>query len=272
MGRKTLVTFLMIVSVALSASAQQPTQSSGSAAPTSAAASPSGVTKSTASMTPRQVAELRADILVARKMYLQGIAAYEELLKTYPKDAGLLNKIGIAYQEMGRSRDAARFYKQATKADHNFASPLNNLGTVEYEQKKYGKAVKLYRKALATHGDAAIVYSNLGYAYFALQQYPDAMNAFHQAVALDPKIFDRRGNMGSIVQQRTVSDPGLFYFFLAKSYAEAGDAEQCARYLTLARDDGYTQYTTAQSDPAFARVIRDPRIQELLRPAPPTAE
>jgi len=205
-------------------------------------------------------------------MYLQGIAAYEELLKPYPKDAGVLNKIGIAYQEMGSSRDAARYYKQASKADHAFASPLNNLGTVEYEQKKYGKAVKLYQKALEAHGEAATVYSNLGYAYFALQQYPDAMNAFHQAVALDPKIFDRRGNMGSIVQQRTVSDPGLFYFFLAKSYAQAGDAEHCARYLKLARDDGYTQYTTAQSDPAFARVIRDPRVQELLHPDQPAAE
>jgi tetratricopeptide (TPR) repeat protein len=272
MSYKTLVLSLMIGSVAFTAAAQEPAQSPAPPTPTSVAVSPSGTAKSTASMTPRQVAELRADILVARKMYLQGIAAYEELLKTYPKDAGLLNKIGIAYQEMGASRDAARYYKQASKADHNFASPLNNLGTIEYEQKKYGKAVKLYQKALEGHGEAATVYSNLGYAYFALQQYPDAMNAFHQAVALDPKIFDRRGTTGSIVQQRTVSDPGLFYFFLAKSYAQAGDAEHCARYLKLARDDGYAQYTTAQSDPAFARVIHDSRVQELLRPAQPAPE
>jgi tetratricopeptide (TPR) repeat protein len=112
------------------------------------------------------------------------------------------------------------------------------------------------------------VYSNLGYAYFANKQYPEAMNSFQKALALDPTVFDRRGQGGTVVQQRSTPDPGLFYFFVAKTYAQAGDAERAAHYLKLARDDGYAEFLSAQSDPAFARVIKDPGVQEVLHQAP----
>ncbi|MGA9593280.1 MAG: hypothetical protein WBS18_09295, partial [Candidatus Acidiferrales bacterium] len=62
----------------------------------------------------------------------------------------------------------------------------------------------------------------------------------------------------------TSTDPGLFYYFVAKTYAGAGDAEEAAHFLKLARDDGYTGFLSAQTDPAFAKVIKDPRVQEVL--------
>jgi hypothetical protein len=94
------------------------------------------------------------------------------------------------------------------------------------------------------------------------------MDSFQKALALDPTIFDRRGLGGTVVQQRTTTDPGLFYFFVAKTYAQAGDAERAAHYLKLARDDGYEGFLTAQTDPAFARVIKDPALQEVLHEPP----
>jgi tetratricopeptide (TPR) repeat protein len=223
-------------------------------------------------LTPRQIAEMHAQILMARKMYGGAIIIYGDLLKKYPKDAALLNQMGIAYQEMGDDRDAAHCYKKATRADHHFASPLNNLGTIEYEQKRFVKAVTLYMKALAERGDAATVYCNLGYAYFAQKLYPDAMQAFHQALALDARVFERRGGQGSIVQQRSVTDPGLFYFYVAKAYAATGDVEECTHYLKLARDEGYPQFASTQSDPAFAAMAKDPQFKVLFVPEKPVVE
>ena len=52
--------------------------------------------------TPRQIAEMRADILMARKEYSAAAAAYEDILQNEPKNADLLNKTGIAYQQLGR--------------------------------------------------------------------------------------------------------------------------------------------------------------------------
>ena len=55
---------------------------------------------------------------------------------------------------------------------------------------------------------------------------------------------------------------------VAKTYAHTGDAEHAAHYLKLARDDGYTEFLSAQSDPAFSKVIKNPAVQEVLHEAP----
>jgi tetratricopeptide (TPR) repeat protein len=234
--------------------------------PASAAATPDSTANST--LSPRQTAELRADILMARKEYFDAVRAYDQILKNEPNNAELLNKMGVAYQELIDLNRAEHYYKKAMKADKAFASAINNVGTVEYEKKHYGKAVGYYRKALALRTDMATIYTNLGYAYMEDKKYPEAMGAFSQALEIDPTVFDRKGGNGAIVQQRTTTDPGLFYFFVAKSYALAGDAERAAHYLKLSRDDGYKDFATAAKDPAFAKVIKDPRVQEVLTVVP----
>lgn len=222
----------------------------------------------TPQLTPREAAELHADLFMARKEYPDAVRAYQRLLATDRDNAQVLNKMGVAYQEMLDLRSAEKYYKKAMKADKTFASAVNNAGTVEYEKKHYGKAVKYYEKALKIRTDMATVYTNLGYAYFEEKNYLDAVLSFRQALQIDPTVFDARGEGGAIVQQRSTTDPGLFYFFVAKSYALAGDAEHAAHFLKQARDDGYKEFSSASKDPAFAKVIKDPRVQAVLTVAP----
>jgi tetratricopeptide (TPR) repeat protein len=281
MSRNLILSGLLFAMAAWCASARQAPVAGQPAPPAtiSAAAPPSQVSASSSAgqsvktaLTPRQIAEMHAQIMMARKMYGGAIIIYAGLLKQYPKDAGLLNQMGIAYQEMGADRDAGHYYKKAIRADRHFASPLNNLGTIEYEQKRFAKAMKLYQKALAERGDAPTVYCNLGYAYFAQKLYSDAMHSFNQALALDPQVFEHRGGEGSLVQQRSVTDPGLFYFYVAKAYAATGDAEHCTHYLKLARDEGYAQFASVQKDPAFAALAKDPRFKLLFVSEKPVVE
>lgn len=222
----------------------------------------------TSQLSPRETAELRADILMARKEYTEAIRSYDDILKTAPNDAELLNKMGVAYQELIDLNRAEHYYKRAMKADKKFASPINNAGTVEYEKKHYGKAVGYYKKALELRADMATIYTNLGYAYIEDKRYPEAMASFQKALEIDPTVFDNKGGSGAVVQQRSSSDPGLFDFFVAKSYALVGDAEHAAHYLKRARDEGYKDFANAAKDPAFAKVIKDPRVQEVLTVAP----
>jgi tetratricopeptide (TPR) repeat protein len=219
-------------------------------------------------MTPRQIAELQGDILMARKEFASAVAAYAKILETDPKSPQVLNKVGVAFQQLGDLNKAERYYKKAVHADKNFSSAINNCGTVEYEKKHFGKAITLYKKALEYHSEMATLYSNLGYAYFGNKEYPQAMSTFARALALDPEIFERKGTGGSVIQQRTATDPGMFYFFVAKTYAQNGNAERAAHYLKMARDDGYSNFLSAQTDSAFARVIKDPRVQEVLQVPP----
>jgi tetratricopeptide (TPR) repeat protein len=225
---------------------------------------------SPAPMTPRQVAEMRADLLMARKDYSEAALAYQRLSEQEPKDPELLNKIGIAYQQLGQDTLAEHFYKKAMHADNKFGPAVNNLGTIEYSRQRFGKAIKYYKKAVDVGGDSlAPVYTNLAYAYCGVKLYPQAMQAFGKALALDPNIFEPKGAAGSLVQHRTATDPGTLYFLVAKSYAKLGDAEHTARYLKLARDDGYKNYLAAEKDPDFARVIKDPQVQDVLHRRPP---
>jgi len=271
MSRVTLFAIPLVFVVACPAFAQQtPTKVSDTSTNSSVAGSSNSTPtpRPFSSLSPREAAEMRADILMARKEYSDAASAYVQILVNDPRNAQLMNKIGVAYQQLGDLDRSERFYKRAMHADKKFASAANNCGTIEYEKKHYGKAISLYSKALDLHSDLPTVYSNLGYAYFADKQYPQAMDSFQKALALDPTIFDRRGLGGTIVQQRTATDPGLFYFYVAKTYAQAGDAERAAHYLKLARDDGYAGFLSAQTDPAFAKVIKDPALQEVLHEPP----
>lgn len=220
-------------------------------------------------MTPRQAAEMRADILVARKEFAAAAEAYEKILATDPKDAALLNKIGMAYQQLGDDRKAEAYYKRSWKADKHYASAMNNLGTVEYGKRHYKNAVKDYENALAVGTDRATIYSNLGYAYCGRKDYPRATAAFEKALAIDPTIFSHHGELGSIFLQRSAPDPGTVYYLMAKSYAKLGDAKETAHYLKLARDAGYKDLHAAEKDASFKRVIDNPEVQQVLRnPAP----
>lgn len=215
-------------------------------------------------VSPRELALSRGDLFMARKDYAEAAKTYKEALKGGSKDAPLLNKIGIAYQQLGELNQADHYYKKAMKADKKFSSAVNNIGTLEYQRRRYGRAIKYYKKALDFNIDLATVYSNLGYAYYGNKQYPQAMDSFGKALTLDPDIFSRRGGVGPILQQRTASDPGMFNFVLAKFYAKSGDAAKAAHYLKLSRDFGYKDFRSAEKDPAFASVIKDPRVQEVL--------
>jgi tetratricopeptide (TPR) repeat protein len=222
--------------------------------------------------TPREDQELQADLMMVRKQYAEAAALYQKLIQQEPRNAVLLNKLGIAYHQQTMLGEAKRYYERAAKADRTYATPHNNIGTIYYQRRDYRKAIRAYKKALQLDPNMAAVYSNLGYAYFGEKHYDEAMDAFHQALALDPTVFDRGRSVGSLLQDRTVSDHGLFYFFLAKSFATMGNGERCAEYLKKARDEGYAGLDSAKTDPAFAGVLKHPAVAEVLQLAPPATK
>jgi len=220
--------------------------------------------------TPKDDLEYRADLFMARKQFSDAAEMYRKALEIEPRNPVLLNKLGIAYHQQSMLEAAKRCYERATKVDRSFASSYNNLGTIQYQRKKYRKAISMYKKAIELRPDMPAVYSNLGYAYFAQKHYEDAMAAFRKALELDPTVFDpNRNTTGSLLQDRSVADKGMFYFFLAKSFAMMGNAERCAHYLKKAFDEGYKNVVAAKTDPAFAAVLKDSSVQEVLQQAQP---
>lgn len=216
---------------------------------------------------PRQLTpEELADILMARKEYREAAFSYKKLADQNPSNPVYWNKLGIALHQQAELSGALKFYQQAVKVNPKYADAQNNIGTIWYQRKKYGKAVRAYERAIKLRSDMAVLYSNLGYAYFGEKKYEESIASFRHALALDPQLFEHSSHGGSLLQDRSVSDRGRFYFLLAKSFAEAGNLERSLVYLRKAKEEGFASMNDVKTDPSFSAVLKLPETQELLAP------
>ena len=227
---------------------------------------------STASANPAEhqiTDEEKGDLYMARKQYREAMDQYRMLCDQNPHNAVFLNKLGIALHQQTALGLALKYYERAVKANPKYADAENNIGTIWYQRKKYGKAVRAYQRAIKMRDDMPVLYSNLGYAYFSQGKYEDSIVAFRTALAKDPQFFERGSSRnGSVLQDRSVPDRGRFYFLLAKSFAEAGNLERAIFYLRKSKEEGYAQINEVKKDPAFAALLTDPVVIDLLAPKP----
>ena len=220
--------------------------------------------------TQRERDELQARILMATKRYKEAVGVYAKLGAEYPKSATYPNFAGIARMQLGDFDGARKNFELATKLDKTFSDAFNNLGTVWFVRKDYKRALRQYQKAISLRPNVAGYYTNVGYAYLKQQRLTQAMQAFQSAIKLDPSVFQENNRNGTVMQQQAISDRGQFDFLLAKGYAQNGDAAQCAVYLRKAFEEGYKDAVKARRDPAFAGVLTDPNVKEVLdRISPP---
>jgi tetratricopeptide (TPR) repeat protein len=234
-----------------------------------AAAGQAPVDSSAIVVRPELTTEQLADLYMLRKDYREAAETYKRLSTENPRNAVYLNKLGIALHQQTALGPALKYYELAVKADPMYADAQNNIGTIWYQRKKYGRSIKSYKKAISIRQDMAVLYSNLGYAYFGDKQYDKSLESFRAALTIDPQFFEHNGaRNGSLLQDRSVTDRGRFYYLLAKSFAESGNLDRCIVYLRKAKDEGFAELSAAKTDPAFAVMLKNPEIQEILAPKP----
>lgn len=212
----------------------------------------------------KEMLEQRARAFMAEKRYEASIQAYQELLKSDPKNAVCLNMIGIAYLDLSNYGQAEKYFQRSEKADKKYASAVNNLGMVYYQQKNFRRAIRQYERAVTVDPLQAGTHANLGFAYYNSNKLVQAATEFQRALELDPQIFDRNARVGTMVQDRSVTNHGLFFFTMARVYAQKADAVHCAEYLRKSLDEGYKDVGKAKTDPAFKTVLDDPGVQAVL--------
>jgi len=197
--------------------------------------------------------EMRADIMMARKMYREAI----EMYKQAPQDSPVvLNKIGIAYHQLAELQMAKRYYERSSKLKPSYAEAINNIGTVYYAQKSYRKAIASYKKALEYSPESASFLMNLGTAYFSRKNYELALSTYQEALKLDPEVFEHRGTHGTTLEERSVEERAKFHYYLARTYAKAGSMDRALLYLRKALEEGFKDRNKILDEPEFA-ALRD---------------
>jgi tetratricopeptide (TPR) repeat protein len=263
------VLFLILIGAifALSTPAQQP----GAARPPASAPAPNTpAARAAAAAAQREADETLARTYMATKRYSEAITVYEKLAKANPRNPNYLNMTGIARMQNGDLRGARSWFQRCIKLEPRFADAYNNLGATWYTDKNFKRALENYQRAVALQPGVASYHTNVGFAYFSMKMPQEAEQAFKRALLMDPLIFQQNDRNGSVLQDRSVVDKGLFAFTMAKSYAGAGDAVHCASYLRRAIDEGYKDISKVYTDPSFTAVLGGPDVQAVLSliPAP----
>ncbi|MGO9008746.1 MAG: tetratricopeptide repeat protein [Bryobacteraceae bacterium] len=210
------------------------------------------------------------DLMMLHRRYREAVESYAQ---GPANDASLRNKIGIAYHQWGQLENARKAYLQALRLRPAFMEAANNLGTVEYCKKNYRRAISWYRKALGMEEpdspQTASVLMNLGMAWFARKKYEKANLSFQTALRLDPNVFEHRGTVGQILEDRNVEERSRFHFYLAKLYARQGRNELAIQYLRKSLEEGYKDRKAPWSqDSDFATLRQMPEFQQLVAVAP----
>jgi len=120
----------------------------------------------------------------------------ERAVKLNPKDAEILNNLGVALRGMGKPDEAAARYEEALRLQPNYAQALNNLGSIYLENGRPEKAAELIKKSLQLDIDNAQSHFNMGNALRELRHYEESLKAYEYALRLQPNYSDAATNMG----------------------------------------------------------------------------
>ena len=215
-----------------------------------------------------QQLEQTADLMRARKSYLDAVDYYKAALAKSPNKSRLYNKTGIVELELQRYREAGKDFNHAIKADRQSADAYNNLGVVYYLEKKSGKALKQYKKAIQLSGSSASFYSNLAAAYFSRKEFEAATVAYAKALQLDSDIFEHTSANGVAGRISSPQDQAHYDYVVAGLYSKMGNITRSLEYLRRSMEEGYKGVQDVYKDPAFAALRNDARFTALMASRP----
>ena len=232
--------------------------------------------------------ERKGDQLRGEKAFLDALDYLRAAAEKSPKNAGVLNKIGIVQLQLAHYPDARKSFEAAIRLNRGYADAHNNLGVDYYLQESakeaarlragsgltswtagdFGRALKEYRKAIKLQNDSASFYSNMGTAYFAKKDFAKAVASYSRALELDPDVFEHSSRVGVAAQASSPGDRAEYFYLLARMYAKSGSTDRSLSYLRRALEDGYKDINKVFRDEEFAAVRNDPRFAALMNHKP----
>jgi Flp pilus assembly protein TadD len=206
----------------------------------------------------------RADSMMARKMYDDAIVEYSKAIAIDKFDASSVNKLGLAYHQSLKIKEAEINYREAVKLNPYYVEAYNNLGTIEFLKKNYDRALDQYRKALKLRPQSSTILHNVGACLFAMQRFDEGMEVYRQALRIDPQLFEHLSGFGTLIQTTSHND-SMQNFYMAKMFAGAGDKDRAISMLYKAFEDGFKDVDKIKKDPVFADLADDERFQRLMQ-------
>jgi hypothetical protein len=77
-------------------------------------------------------------------------------------------------------------------------------------------------------------------------------------------VFEHRSSMGVLLQERSVEDRAKFHYYVAKTYAKAGDIEHALMYIRKSLEEGFKERDKFKQDPEFSAVRKNPEFDQIF--------
>jgi tetratricopeptide (TPR) repeat protein len=207
--------------------------------------------------------EIRGDSYMARRLYDDAIIEYRRSLGIDRYNAGVANRLGIAYHHLRKYREAEQQYREALRYRPNYLDALINLGVVDYVREDYEGALSRYNRALKLHPDSVTLLGNLGACLFSMERWEEGVRVYQKALAIDPGLFDRRSGAGPQIQM-SVKGSSMMNLQFAIIFAERGDKELAISYLYKAVESGLDDVALIRKEEAFKPLVTDERFVRIL--------
>lgn len=212
--------------------------------------------------------QLQGDVLRARRFEEDAIDYYSYALKRGGDEATLDGRIGVIQLVLNQPALARATFKRVVTLRPKDGKGWNNLAAAEFAERDYHACIFHYQRAVKLDKRDAIYHSNLGIAYFEVKDFEAGRKEFQKAFRLDPTVFRSGGSGGIQAHILSSSQPGLFYFELARIAARDHDSTAVLTWLTKASEAGYniagemspvSELKPWRHDPAVELIIRNGR-------------
>jgi Flp pilus assembly protein TadD/dipeptidyl aminopeptidase/acylaminoacyl peptidase len=132
--------------------------------------------------------------------YPGAVRLYRRGLDIEPRNVELLNAMGFALFQEGKSKEAVVELEKALAIDGKHLKAHNNLALAAIDLGEFELAEAHYRESLAIKPDPAI-YNDLGFALARMGMSEDAVASYRKALELDPGSTVAHRNLGSSLAQ-----------------------------------------------------------------------
>lgn len=167
------------------------------------------------------------------------------------EQAQVIFQNGLSLLQQGRPEEADKLFSEAYLLDPKNADVLNLLGIRSYQKQEYRNAIDFLNQANQIAPHCAPTLSNLGLVHNALFEYADALHFFNLAIKYAPNIpetHNNRGNalkgLGKITEANSAYEKAIT---LRPNYAEA-----LSNQGVLLLESGQTEKAIALFEKAIA--------------------
>lgn len=134
--------------------------------------------------------------------YPAAVKAYQRGLAVDPENVELLNSLGFALFQQGKSREAVVALEKAIAVDPKHWKSHNNLALASIDLGELEMAEAHFRESLAIKAQPEI-YNDLGFVLERQGLTEEAVRAYRKAIELDPKSSAARANLDRLGRAET---------------------------------------------------------------------